>query len=312
MAWTGQNRNWVRTWLAVLPLVVLAAACSPRPRPADSAAAAATAGKTCHRIISFAPSITETLFALGAGNRVVGVTRFCAYPPEVTRLPKVGGYVDPNYEQILRLEPDLVLLLRENSPITEFLAAHGIRYEVVDNDSVGAIATAIERIGTLCGAPERAGRLAGDLRREMAGAPRITPAPRVLFCVGRDHPGSGSITRAYLASPKSIYNEVIVLAGGHNVMTDTGAAYPMVSGEGILRLNPDIIIEVTATAGPEGAPGAENDWRQLATVAAVKNGQLFRLTADYAYIPGPRIGLLLRDVKQIVADYARRPPAGGH
>ena len=94
-------------------------------------------------------------------------------------------------------------------------------------------------------------------------------------------------------------------------MTDPGAAYPMVSGEGILRLNPDIIIEVTATAGPEGEPGAENDWQQLATVAAVKNGQLFRLTADYAYIPGPRIGLLLRDVKRIVADYARRPPAGG-
>jgi len=309
MTWAWQNlrRGW--PLLAVLPLVVLAAACSPRPRPADSAAA--VAGKDCHRIISFAPSITETLFALGAGDRVVGVTRFCAYPPEVTRLPKVGGYVDPNYEQILRLEPDLVLVLRENSPITEFLAAHSIRYEVVDNDSVGAIATAIERIGALCGATERAGRLAGDLRREMAGATRITPAPRILFCVGRDNPGSGSITRAYLASPKSIYNEIIVLAGGRNVMTDAGAAYPMVSGEGILRLNPDIIIEVTATAGPEGAPGAENDWRQLATVAAVKNGQLFRLTADYAYIPGPRIGLLLRDIKRIVADYAHRQPAGG-
>jgi len=307
MARTGQKQALARTLPAALLLAALAGGCSPRPRAAPAPAAA---GPGCHRIISFAPSITETLFALGVGDRVVGVTRFCAYPPAVKTLPKVGGYVDPNYEQILRLKPDLVLVLRENSPITDFLATHGIRCEVVDNDRVGAIITSIERIGALCGVAERAGRLAGDLRREMTGAVRVTPPPRILFCVGRDQAGAGSITRAYIAGPKSIYHEVMLLAGGCNAMANTGATYPMVSGEGILRLNPDIIIEVTAMAAPEGAASAGNDWRQLATVAAVRNGQVFRLTDDYAYIPGPRIGLLLRDVKRIVAGYARRPPEG--
>ncbi|MFA5203307.1 MAG: helical backbone metal receptor [Lentisphaeria bacterium] len=304
MTQTGQQTG--RAWrpLAALLLAALAGGCSPRPPAADSAPAPAAA-PDCRRIISCAPSITETLFALGAGRRVVGVSRFCAYPPEVRTLPKIGGYLDPNYEMILRLQPDLVLSLRENSSLTEFLTRNHIRHEVMDNDSVAAIAAATERLGTLCGATKPAAALAGGLRREFAAGQRpgaAESAPRVLFCIGRDSPGSGGITRAYLAGPRTIYQEVITAAGGRNVLeAAAGAAYPMVSGESILRLNPDLIIEIQATSTPEMAARSAADWQSLPGVAAVKNGRVHLISADYAAIPGPRLGLLLADVRRLIA-----------
>ena len=108
------------------------------------------------RIISMSPSITETLYALDLGERVVGVTRFCTYPPETKEKMKVGGYIDLNYEAITVLQPDLVILLPEHEKVRNYLTELGIRFQVVHNRTVSEILATIITIGTICGAEKRA------------------------------------------------------------------------------------------------------------------------------------------------------------
>ncbi len=118
------------------------AGCAPGQQPASSIP---------KRVISFAPSVTETLFALGLGDRVVGITRYCTYPPQVRNLPQIGGYLDPNFEMILSLKPDLVLLLKEHSSIAGFLKKNGIAFRAIDDENFCDILQSFRTIGGLFG-----------------------------------------------------------------------------------------------------------------------------------------------------------------
>jgi iron complex transport system substrate-binding protein len=255
------------------------------------------------RIISFAPSITETLFALGLGNRVVGVTRFCYFPLEVKKIPKVGGYLDPNYEMILSLKPDLVLLLQEHSQLADFLTKNKVRFVRIDNENLEGILNSFTIIGRLCGKEAEAGSLIKEIRAETVSDTVRTRRPRMLVCIGRDNPGSGMVAKAFIAGPKTFYSDLICSAGGVNAYTDTVFAYPEFSSEGIMRLAPDIIVDLMAGVSGINCDMVKKDWGKLGTVPAVKNGMVFSPERDYLSIPGPRILLILRDLKNIIATY---------
>jgi iron complex transport system substrate-binding protein len=257
------------------------------------------------RILSFAPSITETLFALGCGDKVVGVTRYCTYPLQVKSLPKVGGYFDPNYEMILTLKPDLVFLLKEHSSITEFLHKNGIRYKVIENENVDAILSSFTTIGAMFGRTVQADSLVSLFKSEVPESVPSEIRPRILLCIGRDNPGSGSISKVYLAGPKSFYSELIIDAGGENAYADSSFSYPSFSGEGIIRLAPDIIIDLTASVAGADAQKVRKDWNSLAMVPAVKNLLVFCPVNDFMTIPGPRIGLIVREIRKTVEEYQR-------
>ncbi|MDZ7619631.1 MAG: helical backbone metal receptor, partial [Patescibacteria group bacterium] len=124
-------------------------------------------GQVPSRIVSMAPSITETLFALGLGGRVVGVTRFCSFPAEVAELPRVGGHLDPNLEAILRLRPDLVVLMTEQADLADSLHQLGVRTLAVGDDSVEQVLDTITTLGTHCGATEQATALVDSLQSRM-------------------------------------------------------------------------------------------------------------------------------------------------
>lgn len=268
-----------------------------RPEPPDSA-------REYRRIISLSPSTTETLFALGLGDRVAGVTRFCNYPPEARRLKRVGGYLDPNYEVIASLGPDLVILLPEQERARSFLDELGLRYITVDNKTVRNILGTIETIGTACGAGEAAHALVDSIETQMALIREATqglPCPRVLVAVERTVE-AGTLREVYVAGRRTHYDELIRAAGGVNAFEGKRIDYPMLTAEGIIHCNPEIIIDIRPLLDADSSriEGAVREWATVPAIEAVKNGRIHVLTGDYAVIPGPRFITLLREMARII------------
>jgi len=260
--------------------------------------------KVPRRIISLSPSTTETLFALGLGESVVGVTRFCKYPPEARHKNQVGGYLDPNYEAIAALAPDLVIILPESESAKNYLTTLDIKYLVVNNKTIADILATIETIGQVCGVPERARELRNSLQSRIQAIKAQTakrPRPSVMISIGR-FVGSGSLQEVYIAGKNTYYDEMITTAGGRNVYAANQIAYPMLSAEGVLHLNPDIIIDLIPDFAEKKIDinTVKQDWASVNQVKALKNDDLFILTQDYTTIPGPRFILFLEDLAKII------------
>jgi iron complex transport system substrate-binding protein len=259
--------------------------------------------RSYQRIISFAPSITETLFALSLGNTIVGVTDFCNYPPEAKKLPKVGGYTNPNYEIILRLKPDLVVLLKEHSSLFGFLQKNKIEYLCIDNKNIPSILSSFKIIGQKCNREKQADSLSQLIKNEMTQDRIQTPWPKTLICVDRENRGNGKISRIYGAGLQSFYNELLNAACMKNTLRDSKITYPELSSEGIIRIQPDIIIDFTMRSQQVSEQQMKLDWRSLPMLPAVKNNMIFCISNEYATIPGPRILAILQAFKRINSAY---------
>jgi len=258
---------------------------------APGLAASPVQEKAYRRIVSLSPSITESLFALGLGDRVVGVTSFCDYPPEALAKSKVGGYYDLNYEAIVALEPDLVVCLPEHEGRLADLDRLNLPHLTVDHRRVEAILESLATLGRVCGASERARELVQGIRGRIAAVDsRVIDGarPRVLLSVGRNT-GSAAIDDVYIAGRGGFYDEMIVLAGGINAYQDT-LAFPVVTGEGLLRLQPDVIIDMVPDVQEKGLSEADvlKQWSVLADLPAVRQGRVFLFTEDFVVVPGPR------------------------
>jgi iron complex transport system substrate-binding protein len=257
---------------------------------------------TDYRIISFAPSITEIIYALNLQTKLVGVTTFCNYPSDALNIEKIGGYIDPNYEKIISLHPNRVFLLKEHIPVQRFLDKYEIRYTLIDNESISGILNSISLLADNCGARERGDSLKLSIQNKLFNTQKVfNKKPSVLLCVGRNNQGSGEINKVYIAGPKTFYNELITLSGAVNAYTDSLLTYPQLSLEGIISLQPDIIIDCVMVSEKEITPeGIVNDWRLLKLIPAVKNGNVFALSGDHITIPGPRISIIFDDISRIV------------
>jgi len=256
------------------------------------------------RIISLAPNITETLFALGLGDKVVGVTRFCKYPPEALKKEKVGGFVDLNYEAIAVLKPDLVILLPEHENIQKYLNELGLKSIVVHNRRIEEILETITTIGTVCGVEDSARELLSKIESRMKIIKDKTTGkeqPRVLISIGRTM-GLNSLKEVCISGKNTFFDELITYAGGRNAYKGVNIAYPVLSAEGLLQINPEIIIDLVP--GPETKELDEtaiiNEWKSVPDVNAVKNNRVYVLNQNYAVIPGPRFILFLEDLARIL------------
>jgi iron complex transport system substrate-binding protein len=264
------------------------------------------------RIVSLSPSLTETLFALGLGDRVVGVTRYCQYPPEARNKPRVGGYHDPNYEAIVALRPDLVVLRSESEQFVKAFRDLGLPLLEVRHDSVEGILGSFVVIGRRCGAEAEARRIVADIETQMHRITEKTAGlqrPRVMVVAQRTL-GSGKIQNAYVAGSDNFINRMILLAGGKNACSDTSAGFPVVSAEGILRMNPQVIIDLLSNA-PRGGLSAEEvlrDWQQLPDVEAVRSRRVYLVEDDYAFIPGPRFIKLVEKFARLIHPGKEPPP----
>ncbi len=294
-------------WITVLVCIgIILAGCDSKQEETGDPQGSNGGTQSYERIISLSPSITETLFALGLGGNVAGVTRFCTYPPETAEKQTVGGYLDPNFEMIVALKPDIVLVLPEQESVRTYLDRLDIPHETLHNRTVDDIMGTIDTVGSLFAIPDRADSLIADIVRRMdAVRDGISPGmlPRVLVSIGRTL-GTGTLKEIYVAGRGTHYDELIIMAGGRNAYDDDNIAYPLLSAEGLLHLNPDIIIDLVPDSDGRNISSEDilDEWRSVSTLDAVKNDRVFLRSGDYTVIPGPRFIMLLEDMAEIIRE----------
>ncbi len=255
--------------------------------------------KTVYRIVSCAPSITETLFALGLGDKIVGATSYCKYPSQMD-IQEIGGYSDINMEKVISLKPDVVILQKEHQKQKDFFTQFGIQVISIDNKTGSSICSSFVKIGYFCGAKRAADSLVEVFRNCLQIKPDLSRAPKILLCVGRDGFGGGKVQNAFVVSRATIYNEIIEASGGINAYQDSLPHYPRISREGIIALAPDIIIDLASSMSVWSCSTLVADWNSLKMIPAVRNGNVFCIAADYCTVPGPRILLLYQDLRKII------------
>lgn len=264
----------------------LMGACAPTP-----ARDAPTSQPTPQRIVTIAPNAAEIVAALGAADRLVGVSEFCVYPPSLAALPRVGGLFNPDLESILRLRPDLVII-RGSAPEVERLCRGAeIRVYHDPTENLEDIFTAIAQLGEILDRQSAAGALASKMRDRIAAiadAVKDKPRPRVFFSIARD---PTSLARVSSAGADTFVDSLITLAGGENIFRHLEIAYPEVSLEDILTAKPDVIIEAMPEkkATPELKRQVTQQWRALGMMPAVRDGRVYVLTDGNLLIPSPRV-----------------------
>jgi iron complex transport system substrate-binding protein len=249
----------------------------------DDVGNAVTLDAAPERIISLAPAHTETLYALDLGDKVVGVTEYCNHPPQAAEKPKVGSFATIDLEQVVGLEPDLVLATTMHMAETvPALQERGIAVFVVDPQTVAQVLDAIARIGRITGTQETAEALVVDMQARIdavQGKVRDTPRPRVFWELGAE---------LYTVGPDTFIDDLITLAGGENVAADADSPWPQLSVEAIIVKDPDVIVLADHNYGQttemvKERPGWED-------IRAVKEGHIIEISDDdIVSRPGPRI-----------------------
>jgi iron complex transport system substrate-binding protein len=268
-------------------------ACRPEATPADRTDA--------RRILTLAPNLAEFVFVLGQGDRVVGVSDYTAWPPEASALPRVGGLFNPNFEAMVALQPDLALLLPSEADIGERLRRVGVETLTLEVESLADVASTFRTVGTRLGDTSGGERQAAAF--EAALAPRDLhdrgATPRVLIVVGRE---PGRLGKLYVAGPGTVYDEMLTRLGARNVFADAQPRYPEVGFEEILSRRPEVVLELRADA-LSAAQEAEllADWQAFPSLPAVAAGRVQVIAADYALMPGPRLGQLYDRLAEILA-----------
>jgi iron complex transport system substrate-binding protein len=246
------------------------------------------------RIVSTAPSITEALFALGLGSQVVGVSRFCDFPPEVQKLPKVGTYIKPDPEAIARLAPDLVILQGDPTELTNRLDALHIAFVEVPHGTLNDVFTGIEIIARASGSPDLAAPLVGKIKSGLDAIQtkaKALPSPRVIVIANRRQ---GMLADLVAIGPDNYVNQILEIAGGINALAKPGLPqYPHISLETVLRENPDVIIDLSGSQQTEAARQAARAailslWQQNGELSAVRKGHVYVGTSNALLVPGPR------------------------
>lgn len=236
------------------------------------------------RIVSLTPNTTETVYALGAGNRMVGRSRYCDYPAEVHQLPSVGGYVDPSLEAILALQPTLVIDARGpiGRSLVDKLEAREIQCFFPPTESVEQILAMISGLAEHLDTPQAAIHLTTSIRERLHHLQlQVQPlsSPRTLLVFGQ--------SPISVAGPGSFPDEMLRLAGCKNAV-ERGSHYPTLGFETVIGLDPDLIIDATMAAERSTTPihAQKAGW---SSVRAVREGNVVRLGDDRILRPGPRL-----------------------
>ncbi len=276
--------------LSLLPLLAPALACR-RPSAPDFAGA-----KVPKRIVALTPSLTETLFALGLGDRVVGVGDYVNWPPAAVRKPHAGGLFNPNVERIAALHPDLAVLMPSERDLAAKLAPLGIESLVVPIETLADIERSFTAIAGRCGVPERGERLREAWRAGLRGSPPPGRPVKVLLSVGRD---AGRISDVTVAGPQTFLDEILTSLGAVNAFADAPVRYPQINLEEIVARRPDLIVELRSDPlSPEAEAALIREWSQLPGLTAAGSGRVVVIAAGYTLVPGPRLPLLARDLRR--------------
>jgi iron complex transport system substrate-binding protein len=243
------------------------------------------------RIVSIVPATTEMLFAMGVGARVVGVGTYDKFPPEVQRLPRLGGLVDPDVERILALRPDLAVAYKTQTELIERLRRASIPLYIYEHRALPDITETIRSLGQRVGAASAATALAEDMERRLATVRAKVagrPRPLTLLVFGRD---PGSLRHIDASGGYGFLADLLDAAGGQNMFADIKRQSVTVTTEMLLARKPEIILELhygDSLASLDVSQELE-PWKAVPSVPAVRNRRVYMLTGDEFVVPGPRI-----------------------
>ena len=254
------------------------------------------------RVISTSPAITEILFAIGAGDRVVGVTDFCNYPEQACRLPSIGGPLNPSTETWITLKPDLIIIQEDSKVIQKNAKIFEIPSLTVSVNNLNNILNSIQIIADSLHMPQAGHQLAIKIKTKIESyrthLKKIKPRQVLMLLSDTNDPSRD----LYAVGRDTFLNELLTIAGGENVLPDTMARYPKVSKEYIIAKSPEIIIEVgpKSNLSKEETLARKKTWGKFSTLRAVKDDKLYFISADYILIPGPRLLNILDDFTRTI------------
>lgn len=287
--------------VATVMAVLLLGACGAEKTKTPAAHTAGT--RPPRRVVCGSPAVAEIVFALGCGDRVVGVSDYTAYPPEACAKPSVGGLLNPNRERLLGLSPDMLVTQGRHEALAAFARTYGIRFQSVTLDTLADLDSAIRAIAETLGVAGQGRALADGLRGELTAGGRTAPPRRVLLLLGR---APGVWTGLSTVGNGTFLGELLGLAGGTNVFADATGPYPHISKEALLVRQPEVILEVHPgglTAGQQARLCA--DWHIFADLPAVRQRRVHVLTNDFLLIPGPRVRQTARILTAAIGGEAR-------
>jgi iron complex transport system substrate-binding protein len=246
------------------------------------------------RILSITPAGTEILYDIGLGDRVIGVTKYCSWPPEAQTKPSLGDMMHVNLEVVMGMAPDLVVVSSMNIQVGEQVEALGYPVVTVYQDDFDQICDSMLRVGQACGVEEAARARIAELResvRDKTISPSDAP-PRVLVVVGRD-PSEEDLRKIYVAGRGAFYNDLITRAGAVNAYPQD-IDYAQMSREGLLRIDPDVIIELIGESGMEVPTGrVTSQWEAVPDLRAAQEGSVAVIRGDFTLRAGPRYPQIL-------------------
>ena len=254
----------------------------------DSAGREITLSSIAKRIVSVAPTNTEILYALGLGERVIGVTDFCNYPADALDKPKVGGFMDLNLERIVELEPDVVLgTIGVQGPLIKNFEEVGISFISIEPSTVDGLLDSIELVGRITGAEEAAKELVGSMRvRIEAVREKVKDIPEEERPTVFYETWNEALMIMTIGSGTYIH-DIIEIAGGRNIYADAASNWPQIDSESLIARNPDVII--SAMWGRQSSQEIKSieTWKEI---SAVKNDRVYIVSdMDLWSKLGPRI-----------------------
>jgi iron complex transport system substrate-binding protein len=288
----------------VLLLVLLCAACgggAAKSEAEPTTTASPRAEERPARIISLSPNTTEILHGIGAFNRVVAVSDYCTYPPEALSLPKVGGWNNPNLEQIAALRPDLVIFAEAQSQfVKDKVESLGVRAVGVPSQSLEDVYAAITEVGRATGEGDAARRLLEETRgaveavRERAAS---LPRRRVLCVVDRV---PGTLRDIYTAAGGSFIAQLIEAAGGEVIAPPAQSGWGKIQKEAVIALDPEVIIDMVQSAEGSLAEDPLAVWRELAAVRAVRERRVYPIRDVTLIHPSQFVGTTARRFAEMI------------
>lgn len=288
---------WLLVALVACSLMACSAVGGPRGgaiKLTDDAGRTVELAKTPERIISLAPSNTEILFALSLGNKVVGITDFCDYPPEAAAVEKVGG-IEPNPEKIVALKPDLILAIG-GSPVTASIAGNvellnkfdelKLNVLILSPTDLESVLADIKLVGRATGTEKAAEQLVAEMQKKVddvvAKTKNVSQRPKVFYELDATDPA-----KPFTPGPGSWHDKFITMAGGVNIAANAPAQWAQLSAEEIVAQNPDIIILGDANWGMDAAAvKARPGW---GAIKAVQEGDIYPIDDNLLSRPGPRV-----------------------
>lgn len=261
------------------------------------------------RIVSLSPAITETLFALGVGDAIVGVAERCDYPPEARNIAQVGAGTSPDLEAIVRLQPTMILgevsMRLSEETLAPLAPAHLLPWLTASE-----IVRGVRELGALIDRRARAEDIAGRMERRLLAAPPAN-APRVLMLfMFADKPGR--VGPIYFVKPGTLHDTLLTAAGARNAVETTVQGTPILSIEEILRLDPDAIMILVANdeLPPETRDQFLADFRSLPSLRAVRDNRMRVLNGGILFVTGPRVLVVIDRVADALRDMGLPAGAG--